>query len=112
MGTGMEDLIKDEVRSLDNVETLAQEVSSFIDNSSEAASEDDVMVGCRRGVPPSQEEEMESAVIGLVRRPAAHHFAVMWAEESDTDTEIGNVSQSSNKIKPQPVVDFSKFLKI
>lgn len=111
--TEMQELINDEVRSLDKVEALAHEAANYVDSSSEAASEDDFLLDNRKKVdPPSQEEKMEAPLLGVVRRPGSEHFLQMWAEESDTtDLEMEVKPETPVKNTPQTRVDFSKFLK-
>ena len=102
-------LLEDEVRPLDSVEVLAAEAAELLGNSSEAASEEEVEVRCRRRWAEGRREE---EVVGVVHRPpATPSFRRMW-QESDTDTDTESKALATDTAEPPgPNIDFSRFLR-
>lgn len=107
--TEVKNVLNGETKGLDDIETIEEEVNSFINNSSELASEEEIFVGCRR---KAGTKNSGGNLVGLMKRPGTKHFSKMWQMESDTDTtDIDDVSFSLPEIKPKIIVDFSRFVK-
>ena len=110
-------LLQDERRPLDSIEKISKEVEELLGESSEAASDIETYVGCRRG-GSSRTEDLETfqtppMIHGALRRMEnGKHFMKMRCDpfyDSDTDTEAQPVTESMSPVKP--VYNFSKFMK-
>jgi len=119
--SGVKTLLKDEKRSLDSLEKIAEEVDDFIYNTSEA-SDGEVIVGCKRGSAQINDDLLKentatdsNVVLGSVKRMEKNkHFKRVRIEESDfssdTDSDLPPVKHPQ-QIAPKKVFDFSKFIK-
>jgi len=118
--SGAKILLKDEKRPLDPIETINEEVSEFMYNTSEA-SETESFVGCRRGNVEVKTDLFKDAVkappfvLGAVKRIEKNkHFQKVKIAESDfsSDTDCDNLPVRQPDFHSQKkVFDFSKFMK-
>jgi len=119
--SGAKILLKDEKRSLDSIDIIAEEVNEFMYNTSEA-SDSEAFVGCRRGNLQVKNDLFKDEVkdipivLGAVKRPEMDkHFKKVRIEETDfsSDTDCDNipVKKQPDLNPPKKIFDFSKFMK-
>jgi len=103
-------VIGGEKRLLDCFEDLNKDVEQFLNNTSEAASDSDVEIGCKRKMKHCGEDSTD--YLGAVKRLERKHFkrARLYSSESDSDVDIKNPSVNVAQNVPVKTYNFSKFL--
>jgi len=113
-------LLQEERRPLDSIDKITEEVEELLGETSEAASDTEVFVGCRRGYRKVKDLG-EFPTLGIIHGAGAlrrleerKHFMKRRYDpcyDSDTDTESQQPVTESEKSPEKLVFDFTKFLK-